>query len=1000
MVEVAPILGPFLARPPTPPRENSSKFSNDAIYINNASTTHSLLDTPDESPASSAEYFKESSGKARKRVGFSGWTQYHRHSPVGSRSYDSDEQRRRVPPSRECNPTKSILKPYIDASLVESKEILPFSQFSLPGMLRSASLHLASDSRSAKIDAYTSLLGCLSAYDDVPDPQELVEKVGEITGAVRRDVIARNGDGTPDTQLAAQALKLVTVLLCMKGTTHLLLDDFCSFIFEQSIACMEDPDSPKMLVSHHMHLLEKQKFSPKIMTAERVTRLLLVLGIITTRIKGNRIVCHRLNIYQRLLTQARALMVSRVGNWIDNLVSGMLSTIKEIRARAITFGMEAGLQLGTIGSVSQECMNVFNRQSPEGTKVVDFLASRLTEMTKMKEDGLHVPQIWSVVLLLLRSRPQQIERWEHLKLWLGILQQCFNSSDAQIKFQANIAWNRFIFALDISMSTSTSMARMLKQPIVSQLERKSTEKNAKLAKQIARSSYCTLLYYALRPSATHAQLDQYWDLYVVDLLPKAFSGSQGDIDYACDILAHLLFNNSQPRIWDTNKANANGPMKPDDLPVLDSRWLRSKTESVLEILETLFKFADWKEGGNCSVVLAWRSLMSALGNASSKEVKVSMGTMTAVAKIVNCLKKFLTQRNSSSAGPDNLEKFNTLLKDAVAKIGHIPFNEKRLLLTHSNVYEAAGESPSSRGSSKSTSLDSAATHLIDLFLDIKDGNERRAKEFALETVVHLTIQNASSRWSRLKNLRNIARQISPEHISYQAEGSLLLWNSLAEEMIGALRLPSTTEKHNDSPEYSGHEYRDVVKVLELGVHLHSKVIGQAWTRLFDCLCETLGKEVGSVGVILVVQEPLAEFIRAEAVKQCDDITIGCAVSLLKSVQWPINSKIIEHAQMQLWGVQPVQQKSDPTELLKPCQRLMSTLLQTTYASMDPTSEAIVCFAISAVTSLMNVLPYEIGRQFLKEAQQGFALWIEDAKTAIKERSNVFIEVSHLSQRIS
>ena len=991
MVDIAPMLGPFLARPPTPPRESSSKLSNDTAFLHGVSTTHPFLDTPDESPASSAEYFRESSGKARKKVGFSGWTQYHRANPVGSKGYDSDEHRRRVPPSRECNPTKSILKPYIDASSAESKEHLPVNPTSLPGMLRSASLHLASDLRSSKIDAYISLLGCLSAYDDVPSSQELVEKVVEISGAIRRDIITKNADGTADAQLAAQALKLVTVMLCTKGTKDILPDEVCSFILEQSIVCLEDPRSPKMLVSHHMHLLEKQKFSSKILTTERLNRLLSVLGTITTRVKGNRVVCHRLNIYQRLLTQARALMISRVGSWIDNLVSGMLSTIKDVRARAIAFGMEAGLQLGTVSSVSQECVNVFNRQSPEGTRVVDFLESRLMEMTKTKDDGLHVPQIWSVILLFFRSRPQQIERWEHLKSWLGILQQCFNSSDAQIKFQANIAWNRFIFAIDISTSTSASLARMLKQPILSQLERKPIDKNAKLAKQIARSSYCTLLYYALRPAGPHAQMDQYWDLYVTEMLPKAFSGSQADLGYACDILTNLFFSNSPPRVWDANKANTTGPMKPDDLPTLDPKWLRSKTESILGIFEKLFELAERTDFETPPVVLAWQSFMSALGSASSKEVKVSMSTMNAVAKIVDCLKGFLVQRHQKSTGSDNLKTFNILLRDAVAKIGHIAFNEKRLLLTQSNVYEAAAETPSSRGSSKSGSLDSAAAHLLNLLLEMGDCQDSTCLQNALETVVHVTLQNTSSRRNRLRALRNIGRQLNFDSIPSQIEASLGLWLTLGKEMVAALQLPRTAEVHNDSPEYLGHEYRDVVKILELGVSLHSRPVHQVWCELFESLRKALEKEVGTVGLLLVVQESLAEVLRAEILKQCDDMAVNCAVRLFETVQWPSNSGI-EHAQMQLWGVKLIQHKTDPLESLEPCQRLMNTLLEATYALLHPMTEVTVRSAISAATSTIKALPQDCRWQFINEVQKGFGLWIEDPEGVIVNRSDIFTKV--------
>ena len=866
-------------------------------------------------------------------------------------------------------------------------------------MLRSAAFHLGGNLRSSKIDAYNSLLGCLNAYDDVPNSEDLAEKMVEILGFIRRDVLAKNLDGIPDTQLAAQAVKLAAVLLYTKGTTNFIPEEFCSFIFEQSIKCMEDPTSPKILVSHHMHLLEKQKFSQRILVPEKLNRLFLVLNSITTRVKGNRVVCQRLNIYHRLLTQAKNLMISRMGSWIDHLISGMLSSIKDVRARAITLGMEAGLQIGTVSSVTQDCIAAFNRQSPEGTKVVVFIESRLKDMAKSKEDGVHVPQIWSVVLLLLRGRPQQIERWEHLKLWLGVLQQCFNTSDAQIKFQANIAWNRLIFALDVSTSTSLSLARVLKQPIVSQLERKSTDKSAKQAKQIARSSYCTLLYYALRPTATNVQLDHYWDLYVVDLLPRVFAGSQADIEYACDILRNLFFNGSQPKAWDVNKANSTGPMKPDDLLPLDSKWLRSKSESIMAMFDKLLESAEWKEPENSPVILLWQSYMSALGNASSKEVKVSMSTMTAMAKILDYLKSFLVPSHSKTGFVDHMEIFNMLLKDAVSKIGYIPFNEKRLLLTQSNQYEALAETPSHRGSPKSTCLDSASSHLLDLLLDMRGWVFSASRQACFDTLLSVCLHNSSSRRSRLQILRNIARHSSFEDKTPVPGTSLELWTSLAKETIATLALAKTSELHSDSPEYPGHEYRDVVKILEIGARLHSKSTCEVWEQLFDQICQVVGKEFGKAAVILTVHKPLAEVIDREITDRYDDIVVDHAISFLKTLQWPISLKTIEYAQVQLWGAMPIKHKSDFMELLEDCQHLIRRILEGTYTFIGTMSEATASSAIDAVTMTIKALPEGHRRQFIAEAQQAIGLWIEDSEGAITRQSDVFTNVNTTMQYI-
>ena len=674
MVDVAQPLAPFLRRPPTPPRESSSTLPEDHGLINGLASRR-LLDTPEESPSSSSEYFKNTSARARKKVGFSGWTQFHRPPDTVTKSNQSDELRP-LPPSRDCKSSKSILKSSAEhATLDSTNSLLTFDNSSFPAMLRSAIRHLSGDSRASRLDAYGSLLACLSTYEEVPNGEELADDVTEITTHIRRDVSAKSGDGTLDIQLATQALKLITVFLCTPNLADNIRDDFRSFIVERSFGSLEDENSPKILVSHYLYLLERQKFGPRIMTVEKANRLISALHTVTARVKGNRIVGHRLMIYHRLLCQARSVMGSRVASWIDHLIAGLLSSIKDIRIRAISFGIEAGLQLGTTESTSQACLEIFNRKCSDGKIFVEVFCSTLSEMTNSKDDGMHVPQIWSVIILLLRSRRQQIERWEHLKAWLVIIQRCFNSSDAQVKFQANIAWNRLIFALDIELTrfpkttTFPSMAKMLKQPIVTQLERrgeKLSERNSQLGKQVARSSYCTLLYYALRPTATHAQLDEYWDLYIADVIPKCFSASKSDVNHACEILAALFSNEGQPRVWNENKANNNGPMKTDELPCLDPRWVRSRCGKIMQVFNNLLDLSDLQCDREAPIARAWRSFMTAIGHACSKEVKTSAETMVAVAQVLNLAKRCVIRNNHVDCSFDLFERCVHFLQILVA----------------------------------------------------------------------------------------------------------------------------------------------------------------------------------------------------------------------------------------------------------------------------------------------------------------------------------------------
>ena len=245
MVEVLKPLTPFLRRPPTPPlpKGETSNLTQDSSILE-PSLSHAVINTPDESPSSSAEYFKTTSGTARKRVVISGYTQYHQPPSSDGKGYDSDDLRR-LPPSRECRSHRPILKPSAGQSTTERKNAWTFDSSNLPAMLQSAIQHMASDSLLSRLDAYNSLLACLSAYEDVPSSEELSVKVREITGYIRRDIANSDSHGdSPDLQLKAQALKLVGVFLGMSSLCVNIPDDFRLFILERSISRLGNETCP------------------------------------------------------------------------------------------------------------------------------------------------------------------------------------------------------------------------------------------------------------------------------------------------------------------------------------------------------------------------------------------------------------------------------------------------------------------------------------------------------------------------------------------------------------------------------------------------------------------------------------------------------------------------------------------------------------------------------------------------------------------------------------
>lgn len=1016
MVDVHPRLASFAPRPPTPPKErigNIAKLEQDSTLF--TSRSNGVLDTPEESPSSSAEYFGGSSERVSKRVNFSPWTKYHKPPGNSSKRDGSNNQIRILPPSRDCKSSKSILKTCHDIYMPAAGDL---SVLSLDGditsMLESAAQHLASPSRNSRVDAYTALLGCLSAYDGIPDLQITIDKLIDLLKCVRRDVLARTEEnGVLDTQLVTQALKLLTALVSRPDFVRLVPDDFCSFIIEQSLLSVEDHALPKIVVIHYMHFVVQQKLPPQYMNADRINRLMKALDGVVGNIKGNRIVGQRLMVYKRLLTEAKSAMISCGETWIGHLISGMLSTFRDVRSRAIAFGIEASLSLGTVKSVSQAFLDTLNRESPEGRKVADFLASRLTEMASSKDEGNHVPQMWSVVILFLRSRRRQLEGWQHLKSWLLIIQKCFNSSDTQTKFQANLAWSRLIFAINLDPLTSPSMVRMLRQPIATQLDRKSDPrayKTSKYNKQIARSSYCTLLYYAFRPSATHTHFDQYWNDYIWQMLPSDSSTAVLDIDHSCNILT-ALFSSTQPKIWDENRANLDGPVKADELPCIDSKWIRSRSAEVLKVFQRLFQAADWhlRQDQEAPILLAWRSFGTAIGEAGRKEVKVSIETMTAIAHMLNTLQSFwlrdLKQKTAEEIS-HIIKKIDILFNEAVIRIGLIPFNEKRLAQSSQNSYEAT-ETPSSRfGEHKGPSSSSFVSLLNFLVSTLEDCQIPENFELIINHVMSISMSLTTTRKTQISILKDFAQLISSD-VRQLSKARVIFWQLIAKSAESIFGLPKVKEcSHGDSPQYTGHDYKDVIKIMEVGVLLRSTEIKARWQSLGSILIQALEQEMGDESVNTIFIEPLAETITQSQSADFDEILLSFAVFLLKSTKWSSLRHEKHHAHKLLGDASLTPHKHSSPDHFNNIFLMVDVLLKTSYTFFEKISSGVLIEFLSAATSAIASCPPSLIVTALMQIQKGIAVWTEDGKeilavTDLKvDYSNIFYQVRNFSNTLN
>ncbi|KZF26166.1 hypothetical protein L228DRAFT_257648 [Xylona heveae TC161] len=1008
-------------RPPTPPKD-SGKLTKQRTLGDSPVKSADLLvhpiaaDTPPNNSPSSSSAESATPGKKTKRVGFSPWTDYHQAPSFTGQSFRRETPLRPLPPSRERKSIKSILKPY-DRPLPQTsvtgaveddgKSPVVQSQDQFSDMLESVVQQLAGEDRNSRLDSYIALSGALKAYDAVPEIKTIKGKMGLLEQFIRRDLTAQSphDSGTLDTTLVTQALKLVITFIWTPLLCEMLTEEFCLFLIDHAISIVQEAQQPKAVINHYMHLLSQQKFSARIMTTDRVTRLLAALRDIDQRVKGNAIVCERLMVYERLFNQSKSVVVSRVTDWMDHIFVGMLSSIKEIRTRAISFGLQTSMILGTLPSISRVVKATLDQQTERG-RFFEYFVERLEAMLASKDDGPHVAQVWSVVVLYLRSRQYQLEHWDHFRAWLHIIQKCFNSNDLLTKFQANLAWNRLVYAINPDTSTAQPMIKMLRQPIIAQLDRKSHDKYAGRTKQGAFSSYCNLLYYSFRPLSPFEQLDLYWEEYVAQIFGKLLLREQQESSQCYRILAAMLEASPAP-IWNPERANMLEPVRPEELPRLDAKWVRARVPAIIRIMEMILKGDSWATSieGDCWSKKIWRGFFRVIGEAGSKEVKVSPELVKALAQVFNLLQKlWITgpQALGCNGQPSDvfIERYAFLVNTVMDHVGSIVFTEKILMRIAQDKFEAA--LTPSRRLSRDSDPQSPIIHLLSLFSKPQLAIEPSETYFGmLRDLLERCRTSRSSRMLRLSFLRECAQLLHGNwSSSYDSRKALQLWSTVA-TLARATIEQSNSGSVTDTPQPVGQEYREITKILEVGCGLRDQECFSDWEALFIAFAAVVKKEAGDAAAIISITEPLAHVISTRAFEaENSEILLLCGSLILSSSLKPVDWSSMERSKRTLWGFSPAPKKINELDSFNHLYEMINSLFSSCYENLEKIELHGVAKLISATTEFIRHRPLTWTGILLKRIQNGVALFIEDSKQLLHSQDQVSNQVFQLWLKIA
>ena len=991
-------LDTVIPRPPTPPREAAHEpdFVVRSLLNRVAPFDPRLsLQTPPNAGSPASSVSNPSSSQMRKKVEWSIHTEYKEPLQYWEGGKLDGCSPASVQSSASSKPVKGILKPSAPNPLASSLAAElngPHGQIHMAEMLESTTKQLAGSDRVSKLDAYMMLSRALKASNNLPDRVALQDKMGLFMQFIQRDMSSRQENGSPDTSLVNHALHLLTTFLHFPAVASTLTSDFGVFIIDYAIRCFESTNLPKDVVRHMMQAVAFQNFSPKVMTSDRVGRLVAALHTIEDRIKGKSIVMSRIQIYKRLIHQSRSHMSAQL-NWLKDMLVDMQSSVKDIRAQAISLGMDAGFALRSEKQVMRKMAEIL--QTTDGDQTyIDFYLHKLEDMSKDKQHSSSVPQILSVLILFMRC---PLERWKNYTHWLKIFQTAFNSSDPLTKQEANYAWNRYVYLSLVDTKMSPKTLSTLCQPLLSQLRRKALakqpEEGLKFRKVII-GGVCNMYYYAFEPNSEKYSPTTMWDVIVHPVMQELIkihgkAGIPGDCLMQASRLLVGLLDAFTPRVWRSDRIMEVPPAKADELPAVAPKWVRKNCDKVFQsvgpILENKFLDLANKESWTSRL---WQALVSSISAAAAKDIKVSEDTAKFVAHTFGLLSR-VWSKGATGYGDVSQDVFlssvKAFIKILVDGLALLPFTERKLSMTLTNTFESVA-TPSHHPDRVGRELGIVLTplhHLCSMLCVLPPGIADDVSLSEFLGVVFEPFLSAGTAKSRLRLSREFY-DLQP-----QARSSpFATWSFVASSLCTWVDERQNPTHKSPEDKLPGPELREVVSHLENGLSSYLDLPLSAWLSLFNHLSDYVTKEFGDAGRAMIVIEPISKILYEQGLsseRQPPNLLTSVVCELLENARLPCDRQAIEADRRRLWGTASTLSRPSHAESFTTLYKVGALVSRAFYhhyndAVASPQSNRF----LTAVASFLSKTPQALLQALSHpDIQHIFLPWIEDEQARLK-----------------
>jgi len=985
-------------RPPTPPKDQEDTAADETVQFlqdpfgekpipPRLRAAKRVPNTPEQSPPSDID-IPSSSASARKRVNFElqlcdiptnkavaqSWTPT-RSSPL-----------KPLPQNRLTKPLKSILKPSDGTQTPPAEDAAnPLNYKSFAEMLDAIVKLLASSERGTRLDAYGSLQRTMQAYDKIPDPQALKQKMSLLTQFIRRDITAPGLGGTGlDSQLLGQAMKLLMALFRITDLISAMDEDFCSFIIDRIIRVASDSSMPKTTVNTHLAVLMQQTFRPKTMTATRVEKVLEALDTIHERTSGHAVQAYRVRIYRKLLQQRPDVMIRHTERWFTHTLKALVSVQKDISQSALDTAVTAAKTIGHDRHVAKSVLSVLNRVKSDGGTIASVFAGELDRMLG-GDYAVLVPQIVAAVTGLLKD---SLDAFAGLKDWLVLINKCLSSDNDQVRLYSNVAVAFLAYSVNFMNLPEENKVKawsgMFVKISVHALQRKTPVKKAE--RDAVSSAYFTMLYYAFRPAASFEQFDGHWTDFIAGLWSPIIAKSAPQHAIPCRIVSALLNGSRKP--WNENRALDLRPhfmIQRGELPLVDPKWVRKSIALVLEFVENILEAAlktESKEHEDEPFQTMWTAVINSLVEASSKEIMASTETKDAMAHIINLLRRIWDSHTDNIAVEQKREdlwatKFCFLIETVVQKMGAFQFADKCLTRNADNEIEVAS-TPSHRSRHQGT-RSSPLLFLLDLLVTQSEGKLADSVRLrAMDVIIEPCFAAQNTRLSKLELLRDCAATVDG---SLKGAVAAEFWTRIV-TLLDTMLQDQTPPSGDRSARSLGKEYEIVVEILSLGsAYLLDKPVGH---QILSTLVSTVRREAGEGALALAIIEKVSEQVLKRTPDGDKASCLAYASILLRNLPKQMSRKVMDQGRQNLWPSNTAARSHD----IDPYVHLygaVTSVGSAAYRDLDKDDVEPTKGFLSALSTSVQHCSTSHLAGYLRKIQDAIQVWVKDPEKKMQSK---------------